>query len=291
MKRLLVFGMLAVMAGSAGPAQAAFMNFEQFLGFDTAPISTFYSGIKFQSGTGGSDWVARDATTNNYNMSSWPSGTAWNAGNYWVHDFVGATTALDYTGNDGVIAFDNKDATFVELAYCAGQHTLSGCLFCRRRDAGFRQRSGEPSVRQRQWERPGHTAGGRSARPVHQLCRHPRHRQLLGRRQHFDGRQRHYHRVGSGPGSHSARDPRHRPGELAPQTQKPLIDTMMILQGCGLPTAALFFAPIRRQRRRSAVLESKEHEPVSFGVMASVSGRIVLHNRPSAVYHMGRVLR
>ena len=96
------------------------MNFEQFLGFDTAPISTFYSGIKFQSGAGGSDWVARDATTNNYNMSSWPSGTAWNAGNYWVHDFVGATTALDYTGNDGVIAFDNKDATFVELAYCAG---------------------------------------------------------------------------------------------------------------------------------------------------------------------------
>ena len=26
---------------------------------------------------------------------------------------------MDYTGNDGVIAFDNQDATYVELGYCS----------------------------------------------------------------------------------------------------------------------------------------------------------------------------
>jgi hypothetical protein len=120
MKRLLIVGVLASLAASASPARAAFMNFEQFLGHDTAPISTFYTGISFQSGAGGSDWVARDATTGSYNVSSWPSGTSWGAGNYWIYDLVSATTALDYTGNDGVIAFDNEDATFVQMGYSAG---------------------------------------------------------------------------------------------------------------------------------------------------------------------------
>ncbi len=96
------------------------MTFEEFLGNDTAPVSTFYSGITFRSGYSGSDWVARDATTGSYNISSWPSGQAWGSGEYWIYGNVGATTALDYSGNDGIIAFDSKDATFVELGYSSG---------------------------------------------------------------------------------------------------------------------------------------------------------------------------
>lgn len=114
----LVFG-LGVM--SVRPVLAdTTMTFEEFLGHDTAPVATFYSGITFQSGYSGSDWVARDATTGNYNVSSWPTGQQWGGAWYWIYGSVGATTALDYSGNDGIIAFDNKDATFVELGYCSG---------------------------------------------------------------------------------------------------------------------------------------------------------------------------
>lgn len=120
MRTLLIVGILVALAASATPATAAFMNFEQFLGSDSAPVSTFYTGIKFRSGTSGSDWVARDATTGIYNVSSWPSGTSWGSGAYWIHDLVSVTTALNYTGNDGIIAFDSEDATFVQLAYSAG---------------------------------------------------------------------------------------------------------------------------------------------------------------------------
>jgi hypothetical protein len=110
---------LALWSLSAASADTT-MTFEEFLGQDTAPIATYYSGITFQSGSGGSDWVARDATTGIYNISSWPSGQQWGGAWYWIHGYVGATTALDYTGNDGIIAFDNKDATYVQLAYCSG---------------------------------------------------------------------------------------------------------------------------------------------------------------------------
>ena len=72
---------LLLISVSAAPADTL-MTFEEFLGYDTMPISTFYSGVAFQSGYGGSDWVARDATSNKYNISSWPSGTRWLAGNY-----------------------------------------------------------------------------------------------------------------------------------------------------------------------------------------------------------------
>ena len=81
------------------------MTFEEFLGIDQTPVGTYYFGVTFESGTGGSDWVARDATSGNYNVSSWPSGDSWSAGNYWIYDLVGATTALNYTGNDGVIRY------------------------------------------------------------------------------------------------------------------------------------------------------------------------------------------
>lgn len=122
MKRLITMCVLAGIAltNTAVTKADVTMTFEEFLGFDQTPISTFYSGISFQSGYSGSDWVARDATSNNYNVSSWPSGQQWNGASYWMYDFVGATTALDYTGNDGVIAFGNKDATYVQLGYCSG---------------------------------------------------------------------------------------------------------------------------------------------------------------------------
>lgn len=111
--------LMAAFAATSATADIT-MTFEEFLGFDQEPIATFYTGVSFESGSGGSDWVARDATSNSYNVSSWPSMTQWNAGTYWEYDLVGATTALDYTGNDGVIRFDNADATYVELGYCAG---------------------------------------------------------------------------------------------------------------------------------------------------------------------------
>lgn len=117
---VLLISAMALAFVNSSTASAISMTFEEFLGQDVAPIATHYQGISFQSGYSGSDWVARDATSNLYNLSSWPSGQQWNAGNYWIHNDVGATTALDYTGNDGVIVFDNHDATFVQLGYSAG---------------------------------------------------------------------------------------------------------------------------------------------------------------------------
>lgn len=101
------------------------MSFEEFLGSDSLPISTFYSGVTFTGSATGSEWVARDATTNLYNVSSWDcgnntdSGLSWLGGDYWICDLVGVTTALDSTGDDGEIRFDNADATFVETGYCS----------------------------------------------------------------------------------------------------------------------------------------------------------------------------
>ena len=120
LKRLVgAFAFAGLLVLGAAPAKAVTLTFEEFIGFDQTPIGTFYSGITFISGSSGSDWVARDAGSNNYNVSSFPSGTVYNSGDYWIFGQVFATTALDFTGNDGRISFDNADATFVELAYSA----------------------------------------------------------------------------------------------------------------------------------------------------------------------------
>jgi hypothetical protein len=111
--------LLAVIAQSVSSASAASLTFEEFLGFDEESIGNFYSGITFQGSSSGSDWVARDATTGRYNISSWPSGPIYRDGEFWINDMVGATTALDDTGDDGIIAFDNEDATYLELNYTA----------------------------------------------------------------------------------------------------------------------------------------------------------------------------
>jgi hypothetical protein len=101
----------------AGTSVETVLTFEEFIGQDKAPIAMFYSGIRFESGFGGGDWMAVDVSTGLYNASSWPSGQSWWGGSYWVYDSVGALTGFDSTGNDGIIRFDNADASYVELGY------------------------------------------------------------------------------------------------------------------------------------------------------------------------------
>jgi hypothetical protein len=118
---MILSAVTAILLLTAGSAFADItMTFEEFRGGpDATPISTYYQGISFQSGAGGSEWVARRAESNSYNISSWPSGQQWNGGTYWIDDFVSATTALGYGGDDGRISFDDKNATYVELHYSA----------------------------------------------------------------------------------------------------------------------------------------------------------------------------
>ncbi len=100
---------------SAVPAMANItLTFEEFVGADSTPIGSFYSGITFVSGGSGSDWLGRDANAG-YNVSSFPSGAF--GGDFWINGSGFATTALDATGNDGKIIFNNGDATFVDLMY------------------------------------------------------------------------------------------------------------------------------------------------------------------------------
>ena len=112
---------IALVALLATPAMAdTLMTFEEFVGNDAANIGTFYSGITFTTMGSGSDWKGRDANSNNYNISS-TNGGEWLGGYYWIHGYAGATTALDSSGNGGTIEFDNEDATYVQLAYCAAE--------------------------------------------------------------------------------------------------------------------------------------------------------------------------
>jgi hypothetical protein len=93
------------------------MTFEEFVGYDYALISTFYSGITFEAASSGQDWIASDVTTGNYNASSWPLVQKWNNGQYWMFDYACAWTGVP--GDNGKISFDNQDATFVEMGYSA----------------------------------------------------------------------------------------------------------------------------------------------------------------------------
>ncbi len=120
MRRTTLVATLAALAAAAPAPADVTLTFEEFVGSDEAPIGTFYDGVSFESGPGGSDWVARDSSTGAYNTSSWPSGDILGGnGEFWIDAFVSTTTAFDKTGNDGIIRFDNQDATFVEVRYCA----------------------------------------------------------------------------------------------------------------------------------------------------------------------------
>lgn len=111
-------GTLIVLAALAAPAFAdTLCDFEFAVGHDGLPVSSYYDGIEFTASSTGSPWVFRDATTGNYNVSSWPSGTQWGSGEYWIYDYGFATTALDDTGNNGRIEFANGDATYIQLGY------------------------------------------------------------------------------------------------------------------------------------------------------------------------------
>lgn len=111
---------IAALAGGAGFAGAGpiLMTFEEIPG-DIQAVSNFYSGVTFGSSSTGSPLVTRRASTGNYNISSAPSGTQYGSGEYWIYGDVGVTSALDNSGNDGKISFDNEDATYVSIAYCA----------------------------------------------------------------------------------------------------------------------------------------------------------------------------
>lgn len=123
-------GLLAVLAAgtAASVAQAdILMTFDEgiFLAVDVVPVGTYYTGVTFGSSSTGSPLVSRNMDLGGYNMSSWPSGTQSAGGYYWVYGKVGVTSALDNSGNDGKITFDNGDATYVEIGYsCNSNFTL-----------------------------------------------------------------------------------------------------------------------------------------------------------------------
>lgn len=107
-----------VLAGVAGSAMAdTLVTFENIPG-DIQAINNFYSGITFGSSSTGSPLVTRRASTGNYNVSSYDLNTSYGTGEYWIYGDVGVTSALDNSGNDGKITFDNADATYATIAYC-----------------------------------------------------------------------------------------------------------------------------------------------------------------------------
>ena len=116
MKRLLtICAVVVLVVMNSTPAIGVItMDFEGMS--DGQALGTYYLGVTFQSGTSGQDWVAGDSTTNKYNTRS-TNGSSWNAATYWHHGNVFAWA--DVPGDDGYIYFDNQDATYVELDYCA----------------------------------------------------------------------------------------------------------------------------------------------------------------------------
>ena len=132
-KIMFLTALILFSVGSSVTLADTLMTFEEFVGHDSMPVGTFYSGITFQTLSPGlSDWVGRDHTTGAYNTYSEDLFTGWGA--YHIRGNGFATTALDTTGNGGKISFDNADATFVELLYSAYNpfymeaHSASGTL-------------------------------------------------------------------------------------------------------------------------------------------------------------------
>ncbi len=118
MKKLIAIAALGLLAGAA---QAdILMDFEGIPG-DVQSVNNFYSGVTFGSSSTGSPLVTRRASTGNYNISS-TAGPSYGSGEYWIHGDVGVTSALDASGNDGKITFDNADATYVDIQYCCSSN-------------------------------------------------------------------------------------------------------------------------------------------------------------------------
>ncbi len=121
---------LAAAAGllaCAGSAQAILMTFEDIPG-DVQAINNHYTGVTFGSSTSGNPLVTRRVGPGggSYNVSSYPSGTVYGTGQYWVYGVVGFTSSLDPGGSDGKISFNNQDATYVEIGYsCNSTFTMN----------------------------------------------------------------------------------------------------------------------------------------------------------------------
>ena len=116
--RTRVIGVMALVAALfLGPATASaiLVTFEEGVGNDQGVINTQYTGITFQSATTGQPWQYADATSNNWQVSSWPTKQQWSGGYYWINDLVGAFTTT--SGDNGRVAFDNQDASFVQINY------------------------------------------------------------------------------------------------------------------------------------------------------------------------------
>ena len=110
--------------GLPGGGAVVNASFEEFLGSDKLALSTQIHGLEFIGSGKNAPWTVRDATTGEYNLSSWDclgdsdSGSAWGEEYYWICDEVAVTTALDKTGNDGRILLP-FGASYFELRYCS----------------------------------------------------------------------------------------------------------------------------------------------------------------------------
>jgi hypothetical protein len=114
-----LLGCALAVAGSAG-AQTL-ITFEEFIGYDFYPISTFYEGINFLGASTGSEWLVCDTNTLYWNVSRWDCANeidlGWSngTGEYWICNEV--STFTGFVGDDGLIELVNEDATFVEVRY------------------------------------------------------------------------------------------------------------------------------------------------------------------------------
>jgi hypothetical protein len=96
----------------ASPSYAWFLNFEWGQGHNLDQIQSGIPGLNFAS-----DMFYADATTNNWNFSSYDLGQSWNSGEYWINGYVGAHASSNGIGR---IDFANADGSYFRTAYTAG---------------------------------------------------------------------------------------------------------------------------------------------------------------------------
>lgn len=93
------------------------LTFEEISG-DAQTVQSFYHGIKLATSPGDAPLVTRRASTNQYHMSSWPTGAAYKSGYLWVHGDVGVGAPGNWS-DDARITFTHADATFVQISFCS----------------------------------------------------------------------------------------------------------------------------------------------------------------------------
>lgn len=108
-KLMLAVGLVLALAS---PSFAWNLNFEWGLGQNQQQIQSGIPGLNFAS-----DMFYADATSNNWNFSSYDLGLAWNSGEYWINGNVGAHASSNGIGR---IDFANADGSYFRTAYTAG---------------------------------------------------------------------------------------------------------------------------------------------------------------------------